>query len=336
VRRGLRAVSRAETAVLTRYDQPLGYAPLRALIARRIAEKGVVAEPDQIVLVDSATQALDLIGRFLLQPGDTVLVDDPCYFNFVGLLRALRANVVGVPLTPDGPDLAALANLLATHRPRFYLTNSALQNPTGASLSASTVHRILRLCEAHDTLIVEDEIFGDLEPESAPRLAGFDGFERVIQIGGFSKTLTAAARCGWLALRPDWVESLVDLKLALSLGNGHIAAALTHNLLTDGSYRRTLAETRRRLAGAMAQASRTLSACGLETWAEPRGGYFLWMRLGDGRDAADVARKALAQDMVLAPGVVFSPSGGWRDFLRFNTAHCAEPRVMEALRRVLG
>ena len=336
VRRGLRAVARAETAVLTRYDQPLGYGPLRALIARRGAEKGVVADPDQIVLVDSATQALDLIGRFLLQPGDTVLVDDPCYFNFVALLRAQRATVIGVPMTPEGPDLAALATLLAEHRPRFYLTNSALQNPTGTSLLPATAHRILRLCEAHETLVVEDEIFGDLEPDAAPRLAGFDGFERVIQIGGFSKTLTAAARCGWIALRQDWVESLVDLKLALSLGNGHVCAALAHGLLTDGSYRRTVAETRRRLAGAMAQVSRDLSGCGLRIWAEPRGGYFLWMRLTDGRDAADVARRALSRNMLLAPGVVFSPSGGWRDFLRFNVGHCADPRVMEGLRAVLG
>ncbi|MDP4025302.1 PLP-dependent aminotransferase family protein [Methylobacterium sp. NEAU 140] len=335
VRRGLRAVARTEAAVLTQYDSPYGYGPLRALIALRVAEKGVQAEPDQIVLVDSATQALDLICRFLLQPGDTVLVDDPCYYNFLSLLRAHRVAVVGVPMTPAGPDLAALATLLAEHHPRFYLTNSALQNPTGTSLAPATAHRVLKLCEAHDTLIVEDEIFGDLEPEPAPRLAGFDGLDRVIQIGGFSKTLTAAMRCGWIALRPDWVEPLVDLKLSLSLGNGHVAAALAHGLLTDGTYRRALAETRRRVAGAMTRAVRDLRACGLELWAQPRGGYFLWMRLPDGGDAAEVARRALPRGMVLAPGVVFSPSGGWTDFLRFNVAHCAEPRVMATLREVL-
>ena len=336
VRRGLRAVARAERVVVTHYDRPIGYAPLRAHIARRVAEKGVAAEPDQIVLVDSASQALDLICRFLLQPGDTVLVDDPCYFNFIALLKAHRVAVVGVPMTPQGPDLAALGTLLGQHHPRFYLTNSALQNPTGTSLAPATAHRVLKFCEAHDTLIVEDEIFGDLEPEPAPRLAGFDGLDRVIQIGGFSKTLTAAARCGWIAVRPDWVEPLVDLKLTLSLGNGHVSAALAHSLLTDGSYRRTLAETRRRLAGAMTRAGRDLRACGFEPWGEPRGGYFLWMRLPDGRDAAGVARKALARGMVLAPGVVFSPSGGWNDFLRFNVAHCVDPRVMAGLRAVMA
>lgn len=336
VRRGLRTVARAERDVVTHYDRPHGYAPLRAQIARRIGEKGVAADPEQIVLVDSATQALDLICRFLLQPGDTVLVDDPCYFNFLALLRAQRVAVVGVPMTPSGPDLTALGDLLARHHPRFYLTNSALQNPTGTSLAPATAHRVLKLCEAHDTLIVEDEIFGDLEPEPAPRLAGFDGLDRVIQIGSFSKTLTAAARCGWVAVRPDWVEPLVDLKLSLSLGNGHVAAALAHGLLTDGSYRRTLHETHRRLAGAMTQAGRDLQACGFEPWAEPRGGYFLWMRVPGGGDAAVLARRALAHGMVLAPGVVFSPSGGWTDFVRFNVAHCVDPRVIAGLRALMA
>jgi DNA-binding transcriptional MocR family regulator len=267
IRRGLRRVARADLAEMTNYDRPLGYEPLRHQIARKVGEKGVGAEPDQIVLVESATQALDLVCRFLLQPGDTVLVDDPCYFNFLALLRAQRVAVVGVPMTPEGPDLKALAALLEQHRPRFYLTNAALQNPTGMSLTPTVAHRLLKLCESSDTLIVEDEIFGDLEPEAAPRLAGFDGLERVIQIGSFSKTLSAAARCGWIALRADWVEPLVDLKLALSLGNGHVTAALVHALITEGAYRRHLAETRRRLAGAMVQASAELQACGLEPWA---------------------------------------------------------------------
>lgn len=336
IRRGLRRVARADLAEMTNYDRPLGYEPLRHQIARKVGEKGVGAEPDQIVLVESATQALDLVCRFLLQPGDTVLVDDPCYFNFLALLRAQRVAVVGVPITPEGPDLRALATLLEQHRPRFYLTNAALQNPTGASLAPTVAHRLLKLCEAHDTLIVEDEIFGDLEPEAAPRLAGFDGLERVIQIGSFSKTLSAAARCGWIALRADWVEPLVDLKLALSLGNGHITAALVHALITEGAYRRHLAETRRRLAGAMVQASAELRACGLETWAQPRGGFFLWMQLPDGRDGADVARRALARGMVLAPGTSFSLSDTWNGYMRFNVAHCADPRIRPILREALG
>jgi len=335
IRRGLRHLSREGTRSLVCYDQPLGFAPLRGQIARRMEEKGVVAQADQILLVDSATQAVDLLCRFLLSPGDTVVVDDPCYFNYHALLRAHRVNVVGVPFTPTGPDLPSLEAAFAAHRPRFYLANSALHNPTGATLAPATVHRVLRLAEAHDTLIIEDDIFGDLESEPAPRLAGFDGLQRVIQVGSFSKTLSASVRCGFLAVRPDWIEPLVDLKLAMSLGNGHFAATLMHRLITDGTYRRHLAEIREKLARDRGLAARRLEACGLTLWTEPRGGLFLWARLPDGLDSAEIARRALAQGVVLAPGAAFSTSGAGTPYLRFNVAHCADPRIFSVLERAM-
>lgn len=336
IRRGLRQLARGSEASLVAHDQPLGFPPLRAQIARRLAERGVEAEADQVVLVDSATQAVDLLCRFLLGPGDTVLVDDPCYFNYHALLRAHRARIVGVPLTPSGPDLAALATLMAEHRPRFYLINSALQNPTGSTLAAATAHRILKLADAHDTLIVEDDIFGDFEDEPSPRLAGFDGLDRVIQVGSFSKTLSAALRCGFVALREDWVEPLIDLKLAMSLGNSHLSASLMHGLLTDGTYRKHLGEVRGKLARAMAPALRRLEGCGLRAWLEPAGGFFLWMRLPDGVDSAEIARCALAKGLVLAPGGAFSPSSLGNSFLRFNVAQCTDPRMIPLLEAALA
>jgi DNA-binding transcriptional MocR family regulator len=149
-----------------------------------------------------------------------VLVDDPCYFNFHALLRAHRVRIVGVPYTPNGPDTVQFEQVLAEHRPRLYITNSALHNPTGATLSPVTAHRVLKLADQFGLTIVEDDIFADFEPEPAPRLAAFDGLDRVIQIGSFSKTLSASVRCGYIAARPDWIEGLIDLKIATSFGGG--------------------------------------------------------------------------------------------------------------------
>ena len=114
----------------------------------RFAEDGIEASPDQLMLTASGTQAIDLICRFLLRPGDTVLVDDPCYFNFQALLRAHQVKVVGVPYTASGPDIAAFEAVLAAERPRLYITNSALHNPTGATLSPQTAHRFLNAAAA--------------------------------------------------------------------------------------------------------------------------------------------------------------------------------------------
>jgi aspartate/methionine/tyrosine aminotransferase len=140
------------------------------------------------------------------------VLDDPCYFNFQALLRAHRARIVSVPYTPNGPDLARFEQALAEHRPRLYITNAALHNPTGATLAPPVAHRLLTLAAEHGLLIVEDDIFADFESTPAPRLAAFDGLSRVVSIGSFSKTLSAAIRCGYVAARPEWIDALVDLE----------------------------------------------------------------------------------------------------------------------------
>ncbi|WP_322102921.1 PLP-dependent aminotransferase family protein [Paraburkholderia sp. J41] len=335
VRRALRAIARDPRAQLTDYASPLGLPALRQQLAWRLAQHGVEAAPEQIVLTDGGTQALDLLCRLLLEPGDTVLVDDPCYFNFQALLRAHRVRVVGVPFTPTGPDLAAFERTLVEARPRLYVTNSAVHNPTGATLAPAVAHRVLKLAEAHDLLIVEDDIFADFESESAPRLAAFDGLSRVVTIGSFSKTMSAAARCGFIAARPDWIEALVDLKLAVSFGNGELAADLVQRLLVDGTYRRYLDGLRARLADAMGDTLRRLDALGLRAWTRPQAGLFLWAELPDELDAAQVAREALGEGVVFAPGNVFSVSHGAGAFLRFNVSQCNRPKVYETLQRAM-
>ncbi len=117
-------------------------------------------------------------------------------------------RVVSVPYTPSGPDMELFAQALAEHRPRLYITNSALHNPTGATLSPVVAHRLLKLADQSGLTIIEDDIFGDFEHESAPRLAAFDGLDRVVHIGSFSKSLSASVRCGFIAVRHDWVERL--------------------------------------------------------------------------------------------------------------------------------
>lgn len=335
LRRSLRQLTRAADTVLADYGTPLGLPPLRQLLSRRMAERGIQAAPDQIMLTESGTQAIDLLCRFLIEPGDTVLVDDPCYFNFLALLRAHRVKVVGVPYTATGPDITLFAAALTEHRPRLYITNSALHNPTGATLSPATAHRLLKLAEQSGLTIIEDDIFADFEPEPAPRLSAFDGLDRVIHIGSFSKTLSAAARCGFIAARPDWIEGLIDLKIATSFGGNPVSAELVLNILKDGTYRKHIATLRDRLSRAMGETNRKLRALGLKPFLEPRGGMFLWSQLPDGLDAADVARRALTDKIVLAPGNVFSVSQTATWFLRFNVAQSSDPRVFAAVERAM-
>ncbi len=336
LRRALRTLSRAEPGALAEYGTPLGLSPLRRLLAQRLAGHGVEAAPDQIMLTESGTQAIDLLCRFLIEPGDAVLVDDPCYFNFHALLRAHRARIVGVPYTPHGPDIALFEQALAEHKPRLYLTNSALHNPTGATLSPLVAHRVLKLAEQSGLTIVEDDILADFEPEPAPRLAAFDGLDRVVQIGSFSKSLSASVRCGFIAARRDWIEGLLDLKIATSFGAGRFGAELVLAMLIDGGHRRHMEGLRTRLSRAMAETADRLSAIGVEPWLVPRGGMFLWCALPGGLDAARMAQTLLAQNIVLAPGNAFSLAQTAGRFLRFNVAQSGDPRLFGALERAIA
>jgi DNA-binding transcriptional MocR family regulator len=336
LRRGLRNLARGEEEVLADYGSTRGSLPLRRLLLGRFGEEGLQLSPEQLLLTSSGTQAVDLVCRFLLQPGDTVLVDDPCYFNFRALLRAHQLRLLSVPYTATGPGIAAFEALVSAERPRLYITNSALHNPTGASLSPQSAYRLLSIATAHDMTIVEDDIFADFEPDPSPRLAVLDGLDRVIRIGSFSKTLSASVRCGYIAARPDWIEGLVDLQIATSFGGpSPLAAGLIADILAGGGYRKHMEEVRRRLAAARRTVAPRLEALGIRPWLMPRGGFYLWCRLPQGADPAELSRLALTEGVVLAPGNVFSVAQTAGEFMRFNVAQMHEPRIYDVLDRAL-
>ena len=340
LRRALRGVAQAPHARLLEYGHPLGYLPLRQALQARLAEAEIDAPPTRILLTDGGSQAIDLALRHLVQPGDAVLVDDPAYFNFHANLRAHRAVALPVPRRPDGPDLACLADLAQQHRPRLYLMNAAPHNPTGGALSPAIAHRLLQLAETHDFRIVEDDVFADLRRHPTPILAALDGLKRVIHLGSFSKTLSAGVRCGYIAANDATIDALIDLKIATCYGSDLAAAQMVHRLIADGTQRKHAEHIRRRLAAAMGQVGGKLQAVGFAYWQEPREGLFLWMRLPEaftsgGRDAAELARRALLHNIVLAPGNVFSPSQSWPGYLRFNAPQSQHQRLFDFLKTEL-
>jgi DNA-binding transcriptional MocR family regulator len=337
LRRGLRALGRADDTLLSDYAGTRGSPALRRLLLGRFADEGLPATADQILLTASGTQAIDLICRLLLRPGDTVLVDDPCYFNFQALLRAHQVRIVGIPFTPSGPDASAFEQALVVEKPRLYITNSALHNPTGASLSPQVAHRVLSAATTHGLTIVEDDIFADFEPALSPRLAILDGLNRVIRVGSFSKTLSAAVRCGYIAARPDWIEGLVDLQVATSFGGpSPVATELIASVLAGGGYRKHMDEVRHRLARARKDAIDRLRPLGIIPWIIPRGGFYLWCRLPDGQDSTVLAQRCMDDNVILAPGNVFSISQSAASFLRFNVAQMGDTRVFSALKNAMA
>lgn len=327
VLRALRTLTRRSDVRPVSYGTAQGYAPLRAQLQLRLGEIGIAATPEQIVLTYGVHQALDIVCRYFLKPGDCVLVDDPGYWNLFGNLRLYGVALLGVPRTPDGPDIGALEALLAVHQPKLFFTHSVLHNPTACSISPAVAFRVLQLAERHDFMIVEDDIYGDLAPDAATRLASLDQLARVIYTAGFSKTLSGNLRVGFLACRPDLAHRFTDVKIVSMMSSAELSEQLIHQRLTDGHYRKHLDRLKGRLAEATGRTLRMLERTGLQPEPEPRGGPFVWARVPSLNDTTDLARKAAAENIVLAPGTVFRPQNQASNYLRLNVGFCENPRL---------
>jgi DNA-binding transcriptional MocR family regulator len=242
VANAMRAVSRENPNPLLQYGNPQGFLPLRQQVQLRLAEMEIAAAPEQILTTAGVTQGLDLVARHFLQPGDTVFVDDPAWFLMFGSFATVGAKVVGIPRLSDGPDVAMLAELAALHQPRLYVINSVLHNPTSTSLSAAKAFQVLKIAEQHDFMIVEDDIYCDLHPgaavQPATRIAALDQLNRVIYLGGYSKTLAANLRVGYIAAAPDLIKRLSDRKMLSTLTTTEIGERIVHRILSEGHFRK--------------------------------------------------------------------------------------------------
>lgn len=332
----IRSVTRRRRADILDYSSPMGTPLLREFIQERIRVLGVEADANQILLTGGGSHALDLLVRLLVQPGDTVLVESPGYYNLIGLLRLQRANIIGVPRRAGGPDVEQLEVLLQRHRPRLLFTNTVFQNPTGTTLTASVAHRVLQLAERHDVQIVEDDIYADFQHTPTPRLAALDGLQRVIYIGSFSKSLSCSLRVGFIAARPDLLRSLVDIKMLTSISSPRFAEQVLATMLQNGSYRKLIERLRTRLANQMAATLVLLRHAGWEIFAEPAGGMFIWARFPGAASSHQLVSNAHKAGIRLSPGQVFMPDNSDSPWLRINVAYADDQRAIDFLTSPLG
>lgn len=331
----LRALGRQSGAQMLGFGSAQGFLPLRQQLQTRLAEFEIGATPDQLVLVSGITQAIDLIARHCVRPGDAVIVGDPAWFQMFGRFASQGAQLVGMPYTPDGPDLDALENLVQMWRPKMLVINSVLHNPTGTSLSAAQAFRILKLAEAYDFLVVEDDVYGDLCPPSYPatRLASLDQLRRVIFLGSFSKTLAANLRVGYIACAPELAKALTDQKMLVGMTTPELNERMLYKVLTEGHYRRHVERLRARLDGVRDKTARMLERTGMRLFTMPAAGMFLWADTGVDSDA--LAAAAHEEGFLLTPGSLFSPQQSPSTWTRFNVANCGDPALPAFLGRYL-
>jgi len=332
IRRYARLVA-SQGEEITDFGTALGYPALRELIARRTADVGLSVTAEQVLLTNGATHAFDLLIRYLVNPGDAVLVDDPGYYNLFGHLRLAGARLLPVPRGEDGPDLAALARLAAEHRPRAYFTMSVLNNPTCTHIQPGVAHRLLQLAAQYRFYVVEDDIFSDLAASPPPRLSALDRLERTFYVGSFSKTLSGSLRSGFLIAQPDAIDSLARLKLLTGLTTPAYGERLVHAMLAGGHYRKHVARIRERLDARRVRMAQELERAGWTLARVPECGLFLWARHPAVDDSLWIAQGARREGLRLAPGASFRPLHDVSPWMRFAVACVGSARDYRLLAR---
>ncbi|MHC8318323.1 aminotransferase-like domain-containing protein [Pseudomonas sp. LB3P31] len=322
----IRQVSRTDMASLFNYSTPLGLPLLRQQILKRLGRLEIHAQEHQVLTTAGASQGLDLIVRTLLKPGDRVVVESPGYSVLFDLLRLHGVTMIEVPRTPTGPDLAVLERVLLTQRPQALFINSFHQNPTGSSLVRPVAQRVLQLAKAHGVLVIEDDVYADLQTGPGARLAALDIDHKVIYVGSYSKTLSSSLRVGFLVAPTEIIARLAKVKMISSQGASPFAESVLACLLASGAYSKLVQRQRQRLNSDRKIAVQILEDAEWEVFGKPGGGLFVWARSRK-HDYQQIGALARYHGIQLSSATAFSSTAEATDWLRINVAYACDRRA---------
>ncbi len=322
--RSLAQVSKTASAMSVIENLPPGNRELRHAIARRYALQGIPVSPDEIVITAGALEALNLSLQAVTQPGDWVIVENPCFYGALQALERLRLKALSVASdVKEGIDLDALARALKEYPVKacWLMTNS--QNPLGFTLSAGKKARLVALLAEHNVVLIEDDVYSELyfgREKPLPAKA-WDRHDRVLHCSSFSKCLVPGFRIGWVAAGRH-AQRIQHLQLMSTLSTSSPMQLALVDYLSTRRYDTHLRRLRRQLAERKHLAWQSM----LRYFpAEVKihhndSGYFLWLELPASLDAGELGERALAHQISIAPGKMFSTSNAWRPFFRFNTS----------------
>ena len=328
-------------AVALQYGSGQGDPGLRAKIIDVMAPQQVDAHPDDVVVTTGSQQALDLVTRIFVDPGDVVIVEAPSYVGALGVFRSYQADVVHVPMDADGLQPAALTQTLTDlkrsgRRVKLIYTVPNHHNPAGVTLSAPRRMEILEIAQRFGVLILEDDPYGLLgfDGDPLPALRAFDA-EGVIYLGSFSKTFAPGFRVGW-AVAPHAVrEKLVLASEASILCPSSFSQLAVCSYLENHDWKHQVGVFRdiyrERRDATLDALNDMLPGC---SWNVPNGGFYVWLRLPSGLDAKAMLPRAVTQRVAYVPGTAFYADGQGRDYVRLSYCYPPPERIREGIRRL--
>jgi len=333
------------------YGATEGYEPLREMVARHIARYGIKAKSENVLITSGSQQALDLIGKLLINPGDRVLVEAPTYLGALQAFNVYGADYVSVPSDNDGLRSDLLEDPLRSG-PKFMYVLPNFQNPGGTTLSEGRRHELVLLADKYGIPIVEDDPYGQLryEGEHLTPLVVLDrenlrrdqGYSigNVLYLSTFSKTLAPGLRLGWIVAPPDVIAKLVQLKQGADLHSSTFVQMIAYEVARDNfldEHVKLIRSVYRERRDVMLDALSRYFPPEV-TWTKPMGGLFLWVTLPQGADADKLFEAAVRENVAFVPGDCFYAPNGHSDegrrHMRLNFSAAAPDQIREGIRRL--
>ncbi len=324
---------------LLQYSAPEGDPELRTFLAGELNRAGMQVTADHIVIVNGAQQGLDLLLRAFVDPGDPVVVESPTYWSLLPALGFYRADVIEVPMTPQGLDLDVLSAVVAERRPKLIYTMPNFQNPTGLTMNLETRQGLADIARRHSIPVVEDDYEKDLRllGNGLPGLKAIAPEALIMHLGTFSKGLFPGLRLGWIAAPPAVLERLLLAKRYADLHTSSLAQAVIAAFCRGGHYEKHLKKLhriyRQRRTSLLAALERHFPADA--TWTRPDGGYALWVTLPPAMRVTDLLAESRRQGVVFTPGPYFFHRAEGENCFRLSIARTDRPEIERGI-EVLG
>lgn len=339
-RRGFEWVLETDGAQALQYGPSEGYRPLRQLLAERLSGFGITSVADDVLITNGSQQALDLVGKVLLDPGDAILVERPTYLGALQAFNQYQPSYVAVGMDDDGMRIDEVEHALATHRGRIKLIYALpnFQNPTGRSLSLDRRKRLVELASRAGVPIVEDDPYGELryEGEHLPSLKSLDRDGTVIYLGTFSKILAPGFRLGWIVAAPEALETLLHAKQPSDLHTGMAQQMATWWVAKDGFVDRHVERIKD-----FYRERRDVMLLALEEhfpsdahFTRPAGGLFVWAELPSFIDTRELLLDAVQEKVAFVPGQGFHSDHSGSNTMRLNFSNVPPEMLREGVRRL--